>query len=308
MFSLRAGPDGGFRLGLFNRKPKIRFETITIDRELEVFRKLEASGYVLCEDPFQFDIKKPAEKLRKDAMSMAKDLHGELIVEIFDPIYQTMPWKGLRYAVWRKATPMEIQERIKKQQEKHRPNYKDTMGSYDEIARQLDRKKIQVSEDDLHALDSVVSSNTHPTEREIDGKTKEELEEASEAIKAISTFNPYDHQGEEGHEMDEPAGGPVFEQSIQLETDVVESEDITEDVDAMSMMQDAADNKPAPAPDPAPLQKTSPPRPPANVHPSSPPQNVESPAPPSVSQKPKPPAISPPPSPPAQTKKEEKEG
>ena len=295
-------------MGLFSHKPKIRFETITIDRELEVFRKLEASGYILCEDPFQFDLKKAPEKIRKDAMSMAKDLHGELIVEIFDPIFQTMPWKGLRYAVWRRATPMEIQERIKKRQEKIRPNYKDTMGSYDDIARKLDQKKIHVSEEDLHALDSVVSDQDGASQGDLDTKTRDELREASDAIEAISTFNPYDHQGEEGHEMDQKQRGPVFQQSIELQADPTDSEDITDNVDAMSMMQEAANSKPMEAPPSGPPQNVTAGGPPANVPPSQPPQNITPAGPPAVSQPPMPPSFSPPPSPPADVRKDEQEG
>jgi len=295
-------------MGLFNRKPKIRFETITIDRELEVFRKLESGGYILCEDPFQFDIHKPAEKIRKDAMSMAKDLHGELIVEIFDPVFSTMPWKGLRYAVWRKATPIEVQERIKREQNKHRPNYKDTMGSYDDIARKLDQKKIHVTEEDLHALDNVVSTQDGSSSGDLDGKTKEELKMASQAIEAISTFNPYDHQGEEGHEMDGRAGGPVFEQSIELLPDVPKSEDISGNVDAMSMMQEAAAASSAGAPSSSPPQNVPPAQPPANVPPSGQPANVAPAQPPGNSPPSQPTAFSPPPPPPTTKKTEDKEG
>jgi hypothetical protein len=288
-------------MGLFSKKPKIRFETITVEREREVFRALEGRGWILCDEPFQFDVKKPPEKLRKDAKSVAKDLNGELIVEIYDPIYQSMPWKGLRYAVWRKATQDEMVERIKKQQEKARPNYKDTMGSYEDIQKKLDQKKIVVTEEDLHALDSVVSTQNIDVKGDLDGKTKEELREASEAIQAISTFNPYDHQGEEGHEMDGELGpsGPVFQESIQLQSDMPEDRELPSDIDAMSMMQEAASEPPVEVKEPELPIKSEGSSPPANVPEGGSPMNIQPAKSPVASDPPTPPVRSPPPSPPA---------
>ncbi len=182
------------------------------------------------------------------------------------------------------------------------------MGSYDDIAKKLDQKKIHVTEEDLHALDNVVSTQDGSSSGDLDGKTKEELKMASQAIEAISTFNPYDHQGEEGHEMDGRAGGPVFEQSIELLPDVPKSEDISGDVDAMSMMQEAAAATPAEAPLSSPPQNVPPAQPPANVPPSGPPANVAPAQPPANSPPPQPPAFSPPPPPPTAQKKEDQEG
>ncbi len=302
-------------MGLFSRKPKIRFETITVDRERDVFRALEKQGYILCDDPFQFDAQKPAEKLRKDARSVAKEIKGELIVEIYDPIYQTMPWKGLRYAVWRTATREELVERAKKDQEKIRPNYKDTMGSYDDIARKLDEKKIHVSEDDLRSLDVVMTGEQIDTKGDMDGKLLDELKKADSAIQAITTFNPYDHQGETGHEMDEQPTGPVFEQSMNDLTEAPPSSDPTPDVDALSLMQSAAPeiaNVPeaklsAPTPD-VELPATTPtPQPPAIATPSGPPAVAPQPQPPANVPPPSP-AASPPIAPPGAIRKEEDQG
>lgn len=252
-------------MGLFNKKPKIRFETITIDRESEVFRALENKGWILCDDPFQFDVHKSSEKLRKDAMSVAKEVKGELIVEIYDPIYVNMPWKGLRYAVWKRATPEQIRERLAKQQAKLRPNYKDTMGSYEDIARKLDQKKIHVSEDDLHALDNFVGPGSSDLKGDSGGRISEELRTANEAIQAITTFDPYEHQGEM---VDDTAAstGPVFQESIELVKDVPDSEDITEKVNALDMMGSAAD---APPPKTE-VEETTP----VGLQPSQPPANT----------------------------------
>lgn len=265
-------------MGLFNKKPKIRFETITIDRESEVFRALENKGWILCDDPFQFDVHKSSEKLRKDAMSVAKEVKGELIVEIYDPIYVNMPWKGLRYAVWKRATPEQIRERLAKQQAKLRPNYKDTMGSYEDIARKLDQKKIHVSEDDLHALDNFVAPGSSDQKGDPGGRISEELQIANEAIQGISTFDPYEHQGEM---VDNTAAstGPVFQESIELVSEVPVSEDITDKVDALDMMGSMAD---VPPPEPAVEETTpvgpQPSQPPATTVQTSPPAAVQPPA------------------------------
>jgi hypothetical protein len=283
-------------VGLFSKKPKVRFETITIDRESEVFRALENKGWILCDDPFQFDVHKSAEKLRKDAMSVAKGMHGELIVEIYDPIYANMPWKGLRYGVWRKATPDEIRERIVKQQAKHRPNYKDTMGSIEDIERKLDQKKIHVSEEDLHALDNIKVTDDSDLGGDSGGRISEELRDANEAIQAISTFDPYDHQGEMA-DQGTGTSGPVFEQSMEMRTEDTNVKDPTGNVDAMEMMMSAAESNPpsqtqqgqvpmkspeagtptttTPTPPPMEAPKA---QPPANVPPSQPPASAAPPA------------------------------
>ncbi|OYT46165.1 hypothetical protein B6U90_01755 [Thermoplasmatales archaeon ex4484_6] len=284
-------------MGLFSKKPKPRFEAITIDREREVFRALEDRGWILCDEPFQIELQKPAEKLRKDALAIAKDLKGELIVEVFDPIFTNMPWRGLRYAVWRKATPMEIQERMRKKKQGHdRPDYKDTMGSIEDIARKLDEKKIKVSEEDLHALDSIVQTEKTDVKGDLDGKTREELMEAENAIKAISTFDPYEHQGEEGTVPELEGSGPVFQQSIELETDEALKENNTEvkDIDAMAMMMEAAESgEIANVTAPAPPDSTPPPSPPAAVPEGELPQITPPPQPPQTVSPPSPPANAP---------------
>jgi hypothetical protein len=262
-------------MGLFSKKPKVRFETITIDRETEVFRALENKGWILCDDPFQFDLHKPPEKLRRDAMSVAKDLRGELIVEIYDPIYVNMPWKGLRYAVWRRATPDEIRDRIAKQQAKARPNYKDTMGSYDDIHRQLDQKRIHISEEDLHALDDIKVDDDSGLSGDSGGKQSEELRMANEAIKAISSFDPYEHQGEYADEEAE-SKGPVFEERIELQADVPDATDPSEDIDAMDMMMSEGQKQPAvPQQEGQVPVESEKPQPPANQPPASPPANTQ---------------------------------
>ena len=306
---------GGIYMGLFSRKPKIRFETITVERERDVFRALEKQGYILCDDPFQFDAQKSAEKLRKDARSIAKELNGELIVEIYDPIYHTMPWKGLRYAVWRNATREELVKRAQDQQAKTRPNYKDTMGSYDDIARKLDEKKIHVSEEDLRSLDVVMTNEQIDTKGDMDGKLLDELKKADSAIQAITTFNPYDHQGEMGHEMDEQPTGPVFEKSMDELSEPLPSSEPTPEVDAISLMQSAAPEiatvpeaqPPATVPD-VQLPATTPtPQPPAMAPPSGPPAVAPQPQPP-ANVPPSSTAISPLPTPPESIGKDEDQG
>lgn len=298
-------------MGLFSKKPKVRFETITIDRETEVFRALENKGWILCDDPFQFDLHKPPEKLRKDAMSVAKDLKGELIVEIYDPIYVNMPWKGLRYAVWKRATPDQIRERIAKQQEKARPNYKDTMGSYDDIQRQLDQRRIHVSEEDLHALDDLKLDQDSDLKGDSGGKQSDELRMANEAIQAISTFDPYEHQGEYADEGAE-SKGPVFEESIELQADVPDATDPSEEINAMDMMMGEAQKQPAvpqqegqvpvESEKPQPPAIQTPASPPANIQQAQPPANRPQASPPSNVQRAQPPANQQPARPPANTR------
>lgn len=238
-------------MGLFGRKKQVRFETITADRERSVFEALENKGYVLCTDPFQFDIEKSHQKLRKDAMSMAKDLHAELLVEVWDPIFQHMHWKGLKYAAWRKATPKEMEEKRKKMELASRPDYSDAMGSYDELQKKIEQKKLQVAQEDLQYFsDSVKVDESAPREKM--SRPEDEMEMVTEDIEVVSSYDPYDHQGESQDlysgnstvDKEAASSGPMFDDGMALELNKVESTDPTKEIDPLQLMMDAADNAP----------------------------------------------------------------
>ncbi len=249
-------------MGLFSKKPKIRFETIFIEQEKDIFRALEAKGFALCTDPFQFDVHKSHEKLRKDAMKMGKELHAELIVEIWDPIYQKMHWKGLKYSAWRKATPEELIARKKK--DSIRPDYSDSFGSYDEIARKLDEKKLKVDTQDVQTFNEVVSTDDITLEGETYGSSEDDPGMIVEKFDTVSTFNPYDHQGESQRDIrkdhidtEAASQGPQFDSSFKMEIGAPEIRDPTEEIDPLAMMMEAADAQPeaqAPSPASAPAQ------------------------------------------------------
>ncbi|MGA1848164.1 MAG: hypothetical protein ACMUHB_02385 [Thermoplasmatota archaeon] len=306
---------------LFGKKKEIRFETITIDRERDVFRALEKRGWTLCSDPFQFDIQKSHEKLRKDAMKMARELDAELLVEVWDPIYQRMHWKGLKYSAWRKATPQELMERQKVQT--GRPDYSDSFASYDTIAQKLEQKKIHISQEEVRSYDSVLQAENVDDGGEVYGNSDEDMGMRTEHIETMSSFNPYDHQGEsqddlQSRTIDKEAAskGPMFESDMQLETGAPDVSDPTRDIDPLAMMMDAAGEEPAtpvqqsgpqvpqvamPAQPPA----TPPPsQPPAQFQPPSPPMQKPPSGPPQLSIPGPPPMISEKPTPPATQKKQ----
>jgi hypothetical protein len=308
---------------LFGKKKEIRFETITIDRERDVFRALEKRGWTLCSDPFQFDVQKSHEKLRKDAMKMARELEAELLVEVWDPIYQRMHWKGLKYSAWRKATPQELMERQKVKTD--RPDYSDSFSSYDTIAQKLDQKHIHISQEEVMSYDSVLKAENVEDTGEVYGNSDEDMGMRTEHIETMSSFNPYDHQGEsqddyQAQTIDKEAAsqGPMFDNEMQLETGAPEVSDPTKDIDPLALMMDAAGQEPAqpiPTPEPQVPQVAQQPQPPAKLPPSQPPAEVR-PMPPPMEKPPSgppqlslpgpPPMIKETPSPSEQGKEEEK--
>ncbi|MGA1792696.1 MAG: hypothetical protein ACMUHM_01985 [Thermoplasmatota archaeon] len=256
-------------MSLFGKKKEIRFETILIDREREVFRQLESRGWALCTDPFQFDVQKSHEKLRKDALKMAKELHAELLVEVWDPIYQHMHWKGLRYSAWRRATREEMMERQKKKTD--RPDYSDSMGSMEDIARRLEQKKLRVDTEELHQYDSVLTADPTQMEGEVYGNAEEDMGMVTEHFETISSYNPYDHQGQSASELSKKSlvdneaasQGPMFDSGMTLETGVPETSDPTKEIDPLALMMEAAPEQetqeiPAPQPQAQPLPQAPP--------------------------------------------------
>jgi len=256
-------------VSLFGKKKEIRFETILVDREREVFRQLESRGWALCTDPFQFDVQKSHEKLRKDALKMARELHAELLVEVWDPIYQHMHWKGLKYSAWRRATREELMERQKKKID--RPDYSDSMGSLENIERKLEQKKLMVDTDELHSYDSVLTAEPNQMEGEIYGGAEEDMGMVTEHFETVSSYNPYDHQGQSASELSpkpildsEAAGqGPVFESGMTLETGAPDSSDPTKEIDPLELMMQAAPQQevqqtPPPQPQPQPMPQAPP--------------------------------------------------
>lgn len=250
-------------MGLFGKKKDIRFETITVEREKSIFKGLEKKGWTMIQDTFQFDMDKPPEKLRKMALKMARDLKGELLVEVWDPIHERHPYRGLTYSAWRKMTPDElmrkkIEERKKK---KVRPDYSSSMGDASEMLRR--EKEERFSEDDLKAIDEIVESeHIHSSDMEVVGEASKLESDESSSIKAISSFDPMDHQGEVTEDdldavdtsakepkyesapdygKGESGSGPVFQSSIKLETveDMGDRPETREDFDAMEMMKEA---------------------------------------------------------------------
>ncbi len=237
-------------MSLFGKKTSIRFETITVDREKDVFRALENKGWTLCSDPFQFDVQKSHEKLRKDALKMAKELHAELLVEVWDPIYQHMHWKGLKYGAWRKATKDELLEREKAKQLSGRPDYSDSLGSIETIAQKLEDKQIHVNQDELHQYDEVLVADKSQMTGEVYGNSDEDMGMVTEHFDTISTLNPYDHQGENQSEIrkdtnvDQEAAkqGPVFDESqkLELSEDPMFDQKPAEVIDPLALMMEAA--------------------------------------------------------------------
>ena len=252
-------------MGLFGKKKEIRFESITIDREKEIYRGLEKKGWTMIQDTFQFNMDKPPEKIRKMAMKMAKDLKGELLVEVWDPIYQRHPYKGLTYSTWRKMTPEEIlKKRIEEKKKKNiRPDYTGSMGDASEMLRRESEERI--SQDDLKTLDEIIESqHIHSSDMEVVGDESGIESGEGSSIKAISAFDPMDHQGEIRDDSEaekeketpnyesapeygrgESGSGPVFEQKIKLETmdDIDRNPKPGEDFDAMKMMAEASEKE-----------------------------------------------------------------
>ena len=267
---------------LFN-KTKIRFETITIERRNEVFRALENRGWTLITDPYQIDMDKTPEKLRKISMKNAKELHGELVVETWDPIHLRQPFKGLTYSVWRQMTPAEIQQKkVEREKERSgRPDYSDTMGSLEDLSRKmLEKPKVEIHSEDMQAIDDMARETRMG---EIGGKAYGEMDAEMVMVRAdfdtVSVENPYDNFGKTGRDLVKGSSssapgtlagdgslpgvrstdGPVFDNSMKLDIGGYVEEKVKE-VDPLAMMMAAADEAPpSPPPQPEVPQPAAPP-------------------------------------------------
>jgi hypothetical protein len=232
-------------MGIFGKKKEIRFEAITIERQRDVFRALEQRGWMLCSDPFQFDIEKPPEKLRKDALGMAKDLKAELLIETWDPIFKNKPHKGLSYSAWRPMTPEEMNKKRLEAEAVKRPNYSDSMGS----VQAKPQVAVQADESDLEALQKVMEKEIAAQPEIVTGKLVKgdgiEILTDSEGIKTLSAEDPYKRAGRTAEEIikekpGESSEGPLFEQSMKIELGEPDTRDPTAEVDGLAMMLAAA--------------------------------------------------------------------
>lgn len=238
-------------MGLFGKKKDIRFESITIDRQHDVFRALENRGWTLCTEPFKFDIERSTEKIRKDALSMAKDLKAELLVETWDPIYHNKPYKGLSYAAWRPMTPDEVEKKRREAILKKRPDYSDSLG---EAKLQVKAQAPIATQEDMNALESMVVEEARSSEAGPSGQhpSLDDGSFSSEgSIKTISADDPYHHRGDTARSIlkEDPTisggSGPLFEQSMEIQLGEPDTSDPTAEVDAMALMMDAAQPKEA---------------------------------------------------------------
>ncbi len=252
---------------LFN-KSKIRFETITIERRNDVFRALENRGWTLITDPYQIDMDRTPEKLRKLAMKSARELHGELVVETWDPLHLRQPYKGLTYSVWRQMTPQEIQQKKVEREKENigRPDYSDTMGSLEDLSRKiLEKPRVQISTEDLNTIDEMAKESQFSVAAGMVYGTKDkDMEMVSASIETISVQNPYDHFGGRGRDLIKGSsssapgttagdgnlpgvrtvGGPVFDESKKLDLGAAPKQDTLKEVDPLAMMMAAADEAP----------------------------------------------------------------
>ncbi len=251
----------------FFSKNKIRFETITVERRSIVFRALEGRGWTLITDPYQIDMDKTPEKLRKIAMKNARELHGELVVETWDPLYLRQPYKGLTYSAWRQMTPEEIQQK-KVEREKDntgRPDYSDTMGTLEDLSRKmLDKPKLQINTEDMSTIDQMAKDSEFSVAAGmVYGSKDKDMETVSADIETVSVENPYDHFGETGRDLIkstssapgtttvggnlpgvQSGGGPVFDESKKLELLAAPVQEELKVVDPLAMMMAAADEAP----------------------------------------------------------------
>ena len=253
-------------MGIFN-KTKIRFETITVERRSIVFRALEGRGWTLITDPYQIDMDKTPEKLRKIAMKNARELHGELVVETWDPLYLRQPYKGLTYSAWRQMTPEEIsQKKVEREKENTgRPDYSDTMGTLEDLSRKmLEKPKVQISTEDMKTIDEMAKDSEFSVAAGVVYGSKDtDMKMVSANIETVSVENPYDHFGERGRDLIkstssapgttvgdgnlpgvQSGGGPVFDESKKLELGVASIQDDLKEVDPLAMMMAAADEAP----------------------------------------------------------------
>ncbi|MCK5773918.1 MAG: hypothetical protein KAH57_09035 [Thermoplasmata archaeon] len=252
----------------FFSKNKIRFETITVERRSIVFRALEGRGWTLITDPYQIDMDRTPEKLRKIAMKNARELHGELVVETWDPLYLRQPYKGLTYSAWRQMTPEEIQQK-KVEREKDntgRPDYSDTMGTLEDLSRKmLEKPKLQINTEDMNTIDQMAKDSEFSVEPGmVYGSKDTDMEMVTANIETVSVENPYDHYGETGRDLIKKStssapgtttvggnlpgvqsgGGPVFDESKKLELLAAPVQEELKEVDPLAMMMAAADEAP----------------------------------------------------------------
>ncbi len=252
----------------FFSKNKIRFETITVERRSVVFRALEGRGWTLITDPYQIDMDKTPEKLRKIAMKNARELHGELVVETWDPLYLRQPYKGLTYSAWRQMTPEEInQKKMEREKENTgRPDYSDTMGTLEDLSRKiLEKPKVQISTEDMKTINEMsMESQFSEAAGMVYGSKDKDMEMVTANIETISVDDPYDHYGGRGRDLIKEstssapgttagdgnlpgvrsAGGPVFDESKKLELGTAPMQDELKEVDPLAMMMAAADEAP----------------------------------------------------------------
>ena len=269
---------------LFGKKKDIRFESITIDRRREVFKALEARGWTQCADTYQFDMDRTPEKLRKIAKQQAKDLKAELLVEIWDPIFQRTPYRGLSYSAWRKMTPEEVNQKMV--EKALRPDYSDTMGSIEDLEKRIYHPQAPKPTEDIRGWDTMVQAPPSPEEEgETYGTSEEDMGMTHADFETVSVMNPYDHQGESDEnlrigESDRRTAGPagvptaqggmpgvrsgsepVFESSMRIDTGIPRYEEKV--VDPLALMMEAAEGEKRtetagpPQPSPPPQQQPS---------------------------------------------------
>ena len=239
----------GIKMSLFGKKKNIRFESITLDRQRDIFKALESRGWTQCSEAFSFDLDRTTEKLRKDAMAMARDLKADLLIETWDPIYHNRPYKGLSYSVWRPMTQDEINKKRMLAQTEKRPNYSDSLGT---IQARPKATETLIDEKDIEAMENIVdrevlaSASTEP-----DGGSENGPSRAIDmgSIEVVSADDPYKRRTEPPREvrkeaMGEKAGsGPVFDEEMKLEFGVPEESDPTSKIDAMALMAGAAEEE-----------------------------------------------------------------
>jgi hypothetical protein len=233
-------------MGLFSKKKEIRFEAITIERQRDVFRALEQRGWTQCSEPFQFDVEKVPEKIRKDALNMAKDLKADLLIETWDPIYRNKPHKGLFYSVWRPMTTEELNKKRLEAETMKRPDYSDSMG----VVQAKAAAHVQAEQVDLDALQKVMEKEVavqpeYTTGMLVRGDDVGLVSEEG-SIKTIVADDPYKTIGRGADETIREKSeyvsgdGPVFDESMKLELGAPDTTDPTAQVDGMAMMLEAA--------------------------------------------------------------------
>jgi hypothetical protein len=222
-----------------------------------------------------------------------------------------MHWKGLKYAAWRRATREELIERERAKKLKERPDYSDSLGSYEDIAQRLEKKKIHIDQEDLHQYDNVLVAEQTDDKGEVYGSSDEDMGMVTEHFDTVASLNPYDHQGESEDQIrkvsnidrEAASQGPVFDESHKLElSEEGPQVDATKELDPLALMMEAAppqETTPQAAPVPQAPQPVQQAPPPQNVPPAQPPQAVPQAPPPQPVQPAQPPQAVPQTQPPA---------